>query len=236
MSQVCSPHSWYSLGCRRSSTPCCTTSTTLWTWSSFGSTSLGCKLSSKTWYQTPSRLTSWTSTKSSKALTLTTISSWVSCLAISHRIFVDLSADSFVINNHLKIFAWAFYTTLFLLLQALKKKVPPKLRDNANNGFMFSSTISFFMCCLMPFGQTSFIEIQNIKKTLPFKLASVSSSFFMLATLFFFLYSITLIAFRASSHYHNERFLKKYLSLLKPFKPHQSALLYYPIFCWKRFI
>ena len=150
---------------------------------------------------------------------------------------IGLSADSFIINNHLKIFAWAFYSAIFLLLQLLKKKISSsKTRENIQSAFMFSSTISFFMCCLMPFGQTSFIEIQNIKKTLPFKLASVSSSFFMLATMFFFLYSITLVAIKATSHYHNEKFLKRYLSLLKPFKPVHSSLLYYPLFCWKRFL
>ncbi|CDW88903.1 UNKNOWN [Stylonychia lemnae] len=148
----------------------------------------------------------------------------------------NLNADSFIVNNNLKILIWFTYTLLFLIFSCIKRKISHKKSEQVMNQFLFSSTISFFMCCLMPFGQASFIEIQNIKKTLPFKLASVSSAFFVLATIFFFLYSITLISVKAGSHYHNERFLKKYLSILKPFKAKQICLLYYPLYCWKRFI
>ena len=149
---------------------------------------------------------------------------------------VDFTADSFLVNSHLKILIWFKYTIVFLFNVCLAHKLCPRKRESIMNRYLFSGTISLFMCCLMPFGYASFVEIQNIKKTLPFKLASIASSFFILATIFFFLYSTTLIGIKGVQHYHNERFLKKYVSLLKPFKPRTLCLLYYPLFSWKRFI
>ena len=148
---------------------------------------------------------------------------------------LDFSADSFIINCTLKIYIWFFYTLMFVVFFLLRKKVNMLLKERIMNAFLFSSTISLFMCCLMPFGFASFIEIQNIRKTLPFKMVSVCASFFILATLFFFLYSLTLISIKGTQHYHNERFLKQYLSVLKPFKNKPICLFYYPIYCWKRF-
>ena len=132
--------------------------------------------------------------------------------------FIGLNADSFIINCNIKIFIWFFYIVTFLIFYCLKKKLAQKSQKKISDFFNFSATLSLFMCCMMPFGFASFIEIQNIRKTLPFKLASVSSSFFILATIFFFLYSVTIISMKAMSNYHNEKFLRRYLSMLKPFK------------------
>ena len=149
--------------------------------------------------------------------------------------FLDFNADSFIINCNLKIYIWFIYTLTFLVFFCFRKKINIKIRERIMNAFLFSSTISLFMCCLMPFGFASFIEIQNIRKTLPFKLVSVSASFFVLATLIFFLYSVTLISIKGMHHFHNEKFLKQYLSVLKPLKNKPICLLYYPLYCWKRF-
>lgn len=91
------------------------------------------------------------------------------------------------------------------------------------------------MVCMMPFGYASFIEIQQLSKTLTYKLTSVASSFVLLATLFFFLYSTSIIGMRAQVNYKNPRFMSMYGALLTEFECNTPALMYYAIFSWKRF-
>jgi hypothetical protein len=60
---------------------------------------------------------------------------------------------------------------------------------------------------MMPLGYARLIEIKSLKKTLPYNLTTVASSFFILTTLFFFMYSTSIISMIAKAKYYNARFL-----------------------------
>ena len=148
---------------------------------------------------------------------------------------IDFVVDSFLVNAHLKIYIWFFYSIAFIISLLFMNKCSPERKQSISDNFLYSGTVQLFLCCMMPFGYASFIEIQQLSKTLPYKLISVASSFFILATLLFFLYSTTIIGMRAKANYYNPRFLSMYGSLLAEFSCSTPCLMYYAIFSWKRF-
>jgi hypothetical protein len=149
--------------------------------------------------------------------------------------FLNFVADSFLVNAHLKIYLWFFYTATFVVALCLGNRCSKERRQSVMDLYLYSGTVQLFLCCMMPFGYASFIEIQQLSKTLPYKLTSVVSSFFILATLLFFMYSTSIIGMRAKTNYYNPRFQAMYSSLLSEFTCKTPALMYYAIFTWKRF-